>query len=66
MPVMNGPQTYEQLQLFAPQVNVVVSSSMSLEEARARFGQGKLPMFLQKPYGVEALLSLIQPLLESE
>jgi len=66
MPVMNGPQTYEQLQQFAPQVNVVVSSSLSLEEARARFGQGKLPTFLQKPYGVAALLSVLQPLLESE
>lgn len=66
MPVMNGPQTYKQLQQLAPQVNVIVSSSMSLEEAQSRFGEGKLPTFLQKPYGVEALLSLLQPLIESE
>lgn len=64
MPVMNGPQTYEQLRQFAPQVNVIVSSSLSLEEARARFGEGKMPSFLQKPYGVGTLLSLLQPLIE--
>jgi DNA-binding NarL/FixJ family response regulator len=64
MPVMNGPPTYDQLQQFAPQVNVIVSSSLSLEEASSRFGEGKLPIFLQKPYGVEALLSLLQPLLD--
>lgn len=66
MPVMNGPQTYEQLQQFVPQVNVLVSSSFSLEEARSRFGEGKLPTFLQKPYGVETLLTFVQPLLELE
>lgn len=66
MPMMNGPQTYEQLQQFAPRVNVIVSSSLSLEEARSRFGEGKLPTFLQKPYGVEALLRVLQPLLELE
>ena len=66
LPVMNGPQTYEQLLQFAPQVNVIVSSSLSREEATSRFGAGKLPVFLQKPYGVEALLSALQPLLETE
>lgn len=66
MPVMNGPETYTQLQRFATQVNVVVSSSLSLDEARARFGEGKLPPFIQKPYGVKALLSLLQPFIESE
>jgi CheY-like chemotaxis protein len=66
MPVMNGPQTYDQLQQFAPQVCVVVSTSLSLEEVRSRFGEGKLPTFLQKPYRVETLLSVLQPLLELE
>ena len=66
MPVMNGPETCEQLQQFAPQVNVVVSSGLSLDEGRTRFGEGKLPTFIQKPYGVEALLSLLQPYIELE
>lgn len=66
MPVMNGPQTYEQLRQVAPQVNVIVSSSLSREEAMSRFGASKLPVFLQKPYGVEALLSLLKPLVGSE
>lgn len=65
MPVMNGPQTYEQLQQLAPQVNVIVSSSFSLEEATSRFGAWKLPTFLQKPYGIETLLTVLQPFLES-
>ncbi|MBK8902402.1 MAG: response regulator [Anaerolineaceae bacterium] len=64
MPVMNGPQTYAQLQQLAPQVNVIVSSSLSLEEARSRFGAGKVPTFLQKPYSVETLLNILQSLLE--
>lgn len=66
MPVMNGPQTYSQLQLIAPHIHVVVSSGLSLEDANARFREEKRPIFLQKPYDIKALLSVLQPLLELE
>ena len=60
MPVMNGEQTYEKLQQMAPQVKVVVSSSLSQGEARLRFGQQEMPTFLQKPYNVDTLFNVVQ------
>lgn len=58
MPVMNGQQTYEKLQQIAPQVGVIISSSLSQAEARARFGKQELPTFLRKPYDVDTLLNV--------
>jgi DNA-binding NtrC family response regulator len=60
MPGMNGEQTYEHLQQIAPQLKVIVSSSLSLAEARLRFGQREVTTFLQKPYDVDTLLNAVQ------
>lgn len=60
MPVMNGEQTYQKVQEIAPQVKVIVSSSLSPAEARSRFGEWELPAFLQKPYDLRTLLNLVQ------
>ena len=60
MPGMNSEQTYENLRQIVPQVKVIISSSLSLTEARSRFGERELPTFLQKPYDVDTLLSVIQ------
>lgn len=60
MPVMNGEQTYEKLQQIAPQVKVIVSSSLSQAEARLRFGERELPTFLQKPYDIDTLFHVVQ------
>lgn len=60
MPVMNGEQTYEKLQQMAPQVKVIVSSSLTPTEARLRFGERILPTYLQKPYGLTDLLNAVQ------
>lgn len=57
---MNGEQTYEHLQQMAPQLKVIVSSSLSLAEARFRFGQREVTTFLQKPYDVDTLLNAVQ------
>lgn len=65
MPVMNGEQTYEKLQQIAPQVKVIVSSSLSEAEASDRFGERKLPTFLRKPYDTESLLAVVQTELTS-
>ena len=62
MPVMNGEETYERLQQIAPAVRVIVSSSLSPDEARFRFGERELPVFLQKPYDVNKLLDVMQSL----
>lgn len=60
MPVMNGEQTYEKLQQIAPQVKVIVSSSLSQAEVRLRFGERELPTFLQKPYDIDTLFHVVQ------
>ncbi len=60
MPVMNGEQTYQKVQEIAPEVKVIVSSSLSPAEARSRFGEWELPAFLQKPYDMRTLLNLVQ------
>ncbi len=60
MPVLNGPQTYEKLQQIAPQVKVIISSSLSLPEAQSRFGEQKLPTFLHKPCDIDTLLNVVQ------
>ena len=65
MPGMNGQQTYENLLQVAPQVKVIISSSVSLIEARSRFGERKLPAFLQKPYDMDTLLNVVQAELAS-
>lgn len=59
MPVMNGEETYERVQQIAPAIPVIVSSSLSPSEASFRFGQQKLPAFLQKPYDVGTLLDVV-------
>jgi hypothetical protein len=38
MPVLNGEQTYKKLQGIAPEVKVIISSSLSQAEAKLRFG----------------------------
>lgn len=60
MPEMNGEQAYERLQQIAAQVKVIISSSLSLVEARLFLGERELPTFLQKPYDVDTLLNVLQ------
>lgn len=60
MPLMTGEETYERLRHIAPQVKVIVSSSLSPAEARLRFGERELPTYLQKPYDINALLDVMQ------
>jgi CheY-like chemotaxis protein len=60
MPVLNGEQMYEKLQQIAPEVKVIVSSSLSQAEAKHRFSQRELPTYLQKPYDVSTLLHIVQ------
>jgi CheY-like chemotaxis protein len=59
MPVMNGEQTYEKLQEIAPDVKVIVSTSLSQAEVQSRFKHRKLPPLLQKPFKVDTLLNVV-------
>lgn len=60
MPVMNGEQTYEKLQEIAPDVKVIVSTSLSQAEVNSRIGHLELPTYLQKPIDVDMLLNIVQ------
>lgn len=60
MPVMNGEETYQNLQQFAPDVKVIVSTSLSPAEVQSRLGEQELPAYLQKPYDVTTLLDVVQ------
>lgn len=62
MPVMNGEQTYEKLQEIAPEVRVIVLTSLSKAEVQDRFGYQNPPPYLQKPFEVDMLLSMVQGL----
>jgi CheY-like chemotaxis protein len=65
MPVMNGEQTYRKLQQIAPQVKVIISSSLSQAEFKQRLGNQETPAFLQKPYDPGDLINLVQAELAS-
>jgi CheY-like chemotaxis protein len=60
MPVMNGEQTYARLQIIAPDVKVIVSTSLSQAEVKARIGHLELPTYVQKPFDVDMLLNIVQ------
>jgi DNA-binding NtrC family response regulator len=59
MPVMNGEETYGRLQIIAPDVKVIICSSLSPSETQLRLGQNRIPTFLQKPYDMSALVNTI-------
>jgi CheY-like chemotaxis protein len=65
MLVMNGEQTYKKLQQIAPQVKVIISSSLSQAEVNQHLGNQESPAFLQKPYDPGDLINLVQAELAS-
>lgn len=67
MPVMTGEETLHRLRKQNPDVRVIVSSSVSEEEARRRCSaQGEaVPYFLQKPYKLDQAANLLQTALRS-
>jgi len=60
MPLMTGEETYERLRQIAPNVKVIISSSLNEAEARLRFGEQELPTYLQKPYDINNLIDVVQ------
>ena len=67
MPVLTGEETLRRLRMQDPNVRVIVSSSLSEEEARRRCSaQGEaVPYFLQKPYELDQAVDLLQTALSS-
>ena len=59
MPIMNGEETYIQLQQIAPEVKVIIASSLSHAETQHRLGQNKPSAFLQKPFSIDLLVQTL-------
>ncbi len=60
MPDMNGPQTYRELLLIDPQVNVIVYSSESKTAVSRKFAPLAIPYFLHKPVDLTLLYETVE------
>ncbi len=60
MPEMDGPETYRAIREIAPNVPVVLTSGYEEDDARQRFGRGRLAGFIQKPFQVEVMLGVVR------
>lgn len=60
MPEMNGEQALRAMQQVAAQVKVIVMSGYSEEEMSQRFANCELVGFLQKPFMLDEVLTLVQ------
>jgi PAS domain S-box-containing protein len=60
MPEMSGKEVVEALHAIDPTVKVIITSGYSEEEVTKKIGVVKVLGFIQKPYRLEALLSLVQ------
>ena len=64
MPIMDGIETYHEIHRLFPQLPVVLISGYRLENLSMRLSGNEPDGFLQKPYGVDALLEKVQEVLE--
>jgi CheY-like chemotaxis protein len=63
MPDMDGEQTFTELRRLRPDVRVVLMSGFNAQEAMARFPGKGLASFLQKPFTIDSLRSVLQGVL---
>ncbi len=63
MPRLGGEETLRELRRFAPDLPVILSSGYDIAEATARFAEGDLAGFVQKPYRLASLLAEIRRVL---
>ena len=60
MPGMGGEEAFKRLRQADPEVQVVLTSGFSEAEATRHFGGLGLAGFIQKPYAMVDLLSLVR------
>ena len=63
MPEMSGKEVVEALQAIEPAVKIIISSGYTEDEVAKRIGSLKVSAFIQKPYHLNALLSLVDNVL---
>ncbi|MFB3115041.1 MAG: response regulator [Nitrospirales bacterium] len=64
MPHMNGEELFSEIQQIRADVPVVLSSGYSEEEAVRQFAGSPFKAFIQKPYQIEALVEIINHVLD--
>jgi CheY-like chemotaxis protein len=64
MPVMDGGETLARLREMRPGIRIIVSSGFAQVEAEERFRDCRISGYLQKPYRMTELTSLVNSLLE--
>jgi two-component system, cell cycle sensor histidine kinase and response regulator CckA len=63
MPQLDGVATFEALKAINPRVKAILCSGFGEQTARARFGRQELAGFLQKPYQLQAIESILSQVL---
>jgi len=59
MPEMSGREVVEALQKIEPSVKIVITSGYSEEEVTHKLGAATVEAFIQKPYRLKSLLSVV-------
>jgi CheY-like chemotaxis protein len=60
MPHLNGEEAFREMRRLRPDIRVVLTSGYSASDATARFVGKGLAGFLQKPFRLDALRSVVQ------
>jgi DNA-binding NtrC family response regulator len=65
LPGMAGPEVYQVMQGFNPNVKVIVSSGYDESDVIERFGEPRPTSILKKPFNAQMLLEQVQSVLSS-
>jgi len=66
MPGMDGKETFGRLRDLAPDLPIIISSGLSIEQMAGQFEAGPTTAFIQKPYQVAELSSTIQSIFKND
>jgi len=66
MPEMSGREVIEALHGIDPDVKVIITSGYSAEDVTRKIGDAKVSAFIQKPYRLQSLLTIVQSVMEQE
>ncbi len=64
MPEMSGKEVADALRAINPDVKIIITSGYSEEEVTSKLGTTRVAAFIQKPYRLQSLLSLVNSVME--
>ena len=59
MPEMSGKEVIDALRAIDPKVKIIISSGYSEDEVDKKIGRAKVSGFIQKPYHMKSLISIV-------